>query len=121
MDNSAKVDAVLAHHGVLGMKWGVRRERAAAATAQREKENYKRDREILRARERRPEFKKQYKDAKVTYKKATLEKGKREAYKTLLDVKDKRLKNLNTAQRNTHDEQRLINLIENIKFLYAHD
>lgn len=88
----------LEHSGVLGMKWGVRKARAAKARLDR-------DKQILDARTKDHQLKSDVKTAKAVYKKATLENGKEEAYKALLTIKDVRMSNLKIANKRTNKEQ----------------
>jgi hypothetical protein len=113
-----ETDDFLAHYGVKGMKWGVRKSTSGKSRRQlnkesRQKDRAKLDRDIDRARARVNTNRKyaltdkgskshsDYKKAKAQYKKDKAELGSREARKILNKAKEKRYKDVqlsNTAK-----------------------
>ena len=81
IENEEGVDAVLAHFGVKGMKWGVRRAASAVATgAKKVKVAVEdRDREIEEARKALPGERANLKEAKKQFKTDKQELGRKEA------------------------------------------
>lgn len=100
---TTSVDDFLAHHGVKGMKWGVRKSRAelrALDKASRATDKAKRAKEIQSARDRyNKSARSNYKAAKAEYKEARHVIGKREAKKILNKVKEKNVKDWETGSQ----------------------
>lgn len=97
------VEGFLEHHGVKGMKWGVRKSKSELRDlnrASRQKDREARDKAIDKARARvsSGKTKANFKQAKQNYKHDKLEIGSREARKILNKARAKRTSDIETSQ-----------------------
>ena len=104
VDLKPNLESVLEHHGIKGMRWGVRRDPRNVASrandrAARRQANAVRDKQIdtARARLRSGQTQRTFKTAKKQFKVDKKELGRREARKRLYEARLKRQKDVDRA------------------------
>lgn len=116
---SETLEEALAHYGVKGMKWGVRKaarsalDSAAAAGEAKLRATREKDEAIRTARARAPQLRKDLDAAKDTAREQRKVVGRREAKKVVRPVRNEYWNNMELATRKTSGEEAADKILQN--------